>query len=87
MYLDLATSVSACQESTIHDFARESLSFGEPDFVLSSRYVIPLFVYGDPRLTAQTNICLLHRSPTILLVVQEDKIELSVKSPESQVIA
>jgi hypothetical protein len=36
---------------------------------------------------AQTDICLLHRASAILLVVQEDKTELSAKDPEPQVIA
>lgn len=63
------------------------LGFEERDNLLRSRYAIPLHICGEPSRLAQTDICLLHHASTILLVVQEDKTELSARDPEPQVIA
>ncbi|KAK0218859.1 hypothetical protein IW262DRAFT_1062823 [Armillaria fumosa] len=77
-YLDLATSG---QESAIHDFTKELLrllGFEERGTLLRSRYSI-----GDRR-SAQTGLCLIKGTSTILLVIQEDA---TLVSAEAQVIA
>jgi len=87
-YLDLATN--AGQETAIDDFARELLrivGFEERGYVLRTRHVIPLSICGDINKVAQTNICLLDRRSTILLVLQEDKTVFNTSDPEPQVIA
>lgn len=48
------------------------------------RYPIPLLICGDPNRTAQTDVRLLQRTSTVLLVVQE---RFSTKNQEPQVIA
>ena len=62
------------------------LGFEERNKVLISRYAITLHIGGELR-TAQTDICLVHHASTILLVVQEDRSDLSAKDTEPQVIA
>ncbi len=89
-YLDLATRTNSGQEPAIHDFSRELLcllGFEERGTILRSRYNIPFMICGDDRRSAQADICLLHVTSTILLVIQEDKTVISAKDPEAQVIA
>ncbi|KAK0218864.1 hypothetical protein IW262DRAFT_1297989 [Armillaria fumosa] len=77
-YLDLATSG---QESAIADFAKELLrvlGFEERGTLLRSRYSI------GGRRSAQTGLCLIKGTSTILLVIQEDT---TLVSAEAQVIA
>lgn len=90
--LDLATKGNTGMESAIDDFARETLRImdyedREYDLVLRSRYEIPLAICGEANRSAQTDLCLIQGSSTILLVVQEDKTIYSKKDPEPQVIA
>jgi hypothetical protein len=91
-YLDLATNAS--QEAEIDDFAREFLhivGFGERGRVLCTRHKIdiPLSILGDINnlKVAQTDVCLLDRLSTILLVIQENKTIFDPSDPEPQVIA
>jgi hypothetical protein len=89
-YLDLATRANAGQESAIDDFAKEILrvvGYEERGTLLRSRYAIPLTISGETNWLAQTDVCLVHGSSTILLVVQEDKTAVSARDPEAQVIA
>jgi len=89
-YLDLASRANSGQESAIDDFAREilrTLGYEKRGLLLRSRYAIPLMISGDPKRSAQTDVCLVQGSSTILLVVQEDKTAVSVRDPEPQVIA
>jgi hypothetical protein len=89
-YLNLASRAIAGQESAIDDFAREILrvlSYERRGLLLRSRYTIPLLICGDPNQSAQTDVCLIHSSSTILLVVQVDKTTISPRDPEPQVIA
>ncbi|KAK0470706.1 hypothetical protein IW261DRAFT_1572894 [Armillaria novae-zelandiae] len=82
-YLDLANSG---QESTIDDFAKELLrllGFEERGTLLRSRYSVPLNICGDDRRSAQTDLCLIQGTTTILLVIQEDTTLVS----EARVIA
>ncbi|KIJ58474.1 hypothetical protein HYDPIDRAFT_68087, partial [Hydnomerulius pinastri MD-312] len=74
-YLHLATHANSGQESAIHDFAKEllrSLGFEERGTLLRSRYSIPFMICGDDRRVAQTDLCLIQGTTTILLVIQED---------------
>jgi hypothetical protein len=89
-YVDLASRANSGQESAIDDFAREilrTLGYEKRGLLLRSRYAIPLMISGDPKRSAQTDLCLVQGSSTILLVVQEDKTTVSVRDPEPQVIA
>ena len=89
-YLDLATHANPGQESAIDDFAKELLrllGFEERGTLLRSRYAIPFMICGDDRRSAQTDLCLVQGTTTILLVIQEDKTVISAKNPEAQVIA
>ncbi|PBK85186.1 hypothetical protein ARMGADRAFT_565846 [Armillaria gallica] len=89
-YLDLATHTNSGQESAIDDFAKELLrllGFEERGTLLRSRYAIPFMICGDDRRSAQTDLCLVQGTTTILLVIQEDKTVISAKNPEAQVIA
>ncbi|RDB22092.1 hypothetical protein Hypma_011101 [Hypsizygus marmoreus] len=89
-YLDLANNANSGQESAIHDFAKELLrllGFEERGTLLRSRYAIPFMISGDTGRVAQTDLCLVHGSSTILLVIQEDEPLISSKNPEAQVVA
>ncbi|KAK0227111.1 hypothetical protein EDD85DRAFT_794938 [Armillaria nabsnona] len=70
-YLDLATHTHYGQESAIHDFSKELLHF----------------LGFEERRAAQTDLSLVQGTSTILLIIQEDKIPISGKSPEAQAIA
>lgn len=88
-YLDLATS--AGRENAIDDFAIETLKlleFNEHNSIIITRgYHIPLAICGDSNRTAQTDVCVLHRPTLILLVLVEDKTELTKADPEPQIVA
>jgi len=87
-YLDLATN--AGQETAIDDFARELLrivGFEERGLILRTRHTIPLSICGDISKVAQTDVCLLDRRSTILLILQEDKTIFNPSDPEPQVVA
>lgn len=89
-YLDLASRANAGHESAVNDFTREILrvlGYERRGLLLRSRYAIPLLICGDPNQSAQTDVCLIHGSSTILLVVQEYKATISTRDPEPQVIA
>jgi hypothetical protein len=89
-YLDLALRVSSGQKSAVEDFTREilrALGYEKRGLLLRSHYAIPLLISGDPNRSAQTDMCLVQGSSTILLVVQEDKSTISLRDPEPQVIA
>lgn len=88
-YLDLASRPNAGQECAIDDLAKSVLKiagFDELDTILRSRYAIPFICCGEDR-TAKSDICLVHLSSLILLVVQEDKTTLSSRNSEPLVIA
>ncbi|KAI0285459.1 hypothetical protein BGY98DRAFT_946046 [Russula aff. rugulosa BPL654] len=87
-YLDLATNTS--QETAIVDFARELLrvvGFEERGRILRTRHTIPLSICGENNTVAQTDVCLMDRRSTILLVLQDDKTIFNPSDPEPQVIA
>ena len=88
-YVDLASRADSGQESAIHGFVGEILRTlrYEKRGLLRSCYAILLLINGDPKRSAQTDLCLVHGSSIILLVVQEDKTIVSVRDPEPQVIA
>lgn len=84
-YLDLATNTS--QDT---DFAREPLrvvGFEESGRILRTRHTILLSVCGENNTVAQTDVCLMDRQSTILLVLQADETILNPSDPEPQVIA
>jgi len=88
-YLSLASRGSVGQESALHDFSCEILRLvgvEERGTLLRSRYAIPLVIGGKARL-AQTNICLVHPTIPILLVLQEDTFGFDSRGPEPQAIA
>ncbi|KAJ7506143.1 hypothetical protein B0H11DRAFT_2169964 [Mycena galericulata] len=68
----LDLAANATQESLITDFARETLH---------------LLGFSERNLTAQTNLCLLHRRTLVLLVFVEDKTLSNPTDAQSQVIA
>ncbi|KAJ7112008.1 hypothetical protein C8R44DRAFT_985432 [Mycena epipterygia] len=78
----LVLACKATQESLVVDFARETLhllGFSEHNLILSTR---------EANRRAQTDVCLLHRRPTlILLVLVVDKTLSNITDPQSQVIA
>ncbi|KAH9970010.1 hypothetical protein BGW80DRAFT_1562443 [Lactifluus volemus] len=87
-FLDLATK--AAQKTWIDEFARQTLlilGFEERELVMITGLPIPLTICGDDRRTAQTDVCLLSRQSTILLIVQGDKTLFNGSDPEPQVIA
>jgi hypothetical protein len=89
-YLDLATNDHCGQESAVYDFVKEFLrvlGFEKRGSLLRSRFSIPLTICGDTARVAQTNVCLVHGTSTILLIIQEDKTVISNKNPEAQVVA
>ncbi|KAF8486880.1 hypothetical protein DFH94DRAFT_5043 [Russula ochroleuca] len=68
-YLDIARVPT--EGGFIDDFARETLRllhYSNRNIILSTRYIIPLTICGETNRTAQTDMCLLHRSTLILLV-------------------
>lgn len=87
-YLDLATN--ATQESAIDDFAAATLTllgFDDQQFThVATRYIIPLTICGKTR-SAQTDVCLVYRPTTVLLVLIEDKTLLNKTSAEAQMVA
>ncbi|KAK0191698.1 hypothetical protein F5146DRAFT_1112072 [Armillaria mellea] len=90
-YLDLATRTHCGQESAIHDFSKELLHFlgfeERRGALLRSRHSIPFMICGDVSRAAFPDLSLVQGTSTILLIIQEDKISISSKSPEAQVIA
>ena len=89
-YIDLAICTNATQESVIDDVVRELLhllNFEEKRTLLWLCYAILFFICGDTGYVAQTNLCLIQGSLTILLIIQEDKTGFSQKDPEAQLIA
>lgn len=89
-YLSLATNPHRSQEPAVGDFAKELLrvlGFEKRGTLLRSRYAIPLTICGDTARVAQTDVCLVHGTSTILLVIQEGKTAISKRNPEAQVIA
>jgi hypothetical protein len=88
-YLDLASRANPGQESAIDDFAKEVLrviGYEERGTLLRSRYAISFTICGSSRL-AQTDVCIVRGSATILLVLKENKMAVSGGDPEAQVIA
>ncbi|KJA26788.1 hypothetical protein HYPSUDRAFT_63566 [Hypholoma sublateritium FD-334 SS-4] len=86
-YLDLASH--ATQESAIDDFAAATLrflGFNERHTTVATRYIIPLTICGETR-TAQTDVCLIYRPTTILLVLVEDKTLFNKTNVEAPVVA
>ena len=87
-YLYLASEPNLGQDSAIHDFAKEImrvLGYENRDRILRSRYAIPLLTCYDQN-QAQTDMCLVHKSSTIVLVVKEEH-DLISHSSEAQAIA
>ena len=82
----LATAARATQENFIDDFTAETLKllgFNERGTTVSTRYVIPLTMCGEANRVAQTDVCLIHR-PTSILLVQTPSNRTNA---EAQVIA
>jgi hypothetical protein len=87
-YLDFATNTS--QETAVDDFARELLrvvGFEERGRILRTRHIISLSICGENNTVAQTDVCLVDRRSTILLILQKDKTIFNPSNPEPQVIA
>jgi hypothetical protein len=62
------------------------MEYQEPGTILRSRYPIHLAICGESRV-AQTDVSLIQRNTTVLLVVQGDKTSISSHNLEPQVIA
>jgi hypothetical protein len=90
-YFDLASRANSGQDSVINDFAKETLrvlGYEKHGLLLRSRYAIPLLISGDPNQSLQTDVCLVQGSTgIILMVIQEDSDNTSVRDPEPQIIA
>ncbi|TEB33242.1 hypothetical protein FA13DRAFT_1812970 [Coprinellus micaceus] len=87
-YLDLAAHANAGQDSAIGDLARTALEvtgYDELGTILRTRYDIPFTICGEWS-AARTDVCLVHVSSMILLVLQ-DKTNENLRSSEAQVIA
>lgn len=88
-HLNLASRPNAGQESAVGDLAKSILEvtgFDEFGTILRTRYDIPFTVCGDPHRAAQADMCLVHISSIILLVVQGDGPAVNSINPEPQVI-
>lgn len=89
-YLDLASHSHVGQESAIEDFAKTVLEVTGYDTelgtILRTRYDIPFTICGEVSV-AKPDVCLVHLNSMILLVVQADKANQNLQSPEAQVIA
>jgi hypothetical protein len=86
--IDLATSVP--YESLIDDFARETLKllrYNERPTKILTHFPIPLTICGDGSRVAQTDVCLIHKAPFVLLVLVKDKTLFGTSKAEPQVIA
>lgn len=86
-YLDLATH--ATQVSAINDFAAATLrllDFDERYSTVATRYIIPLIVCGESRLS-QSDVCVVHRPNAVQLMLVKDKTLLNKTSAEAQLIA
>lgn len=87
-YLDLATN--ATQESSIDDFAAATLLLlgfdDQQPSTVATRFIIPLTICGESRV-AQTDVCLIYRPSTVLLVLVEDKTLINKTSAEAQMVA
>jgi hypothetical protein len=87
-YLFLASEPNLGQDSAIHDFVKEILrvfGYENRDRLLRSYYAIPLLVCYDQK-EAHTDMSLVHKSSTIVLVVKEENTLFSY-STEAQLIA
>lgn len=88
-HLGLATNGG--QTNMIHDFSRETLrilGFSERGLALISHFFIPLTICGDNLCDVETNLCLLDRQSTILLILRDDQpLFNDLGQPEPQVIA
>ncbi|KAF8590122.1 hypothetical protein K439DRAFT_1644792 [Ramaria rubella] len=88
-YLDLASRSKEGQESMVDDFAKEllrSLGFESEGRLIRTRHILRMVISGQDS-TAQTDVCIIDMSNTLLLLVQEDKRDENPKDPEPQVIA
>ncbi|KAF8580753.1 kinase-like protein [Ramaria rubella] len=88
-YLDLASRSKEGQESMVDDFAKEllrSLGFDSEGRLIRTRHILRMVISGQDS-TAQTDVCIIDMSNTLLLLVQEDKRDENPKDPEPQVIA
>jgi hypothetical protein len=86
-YLDLATN--AAQESSIDDFAAATLrllGFNDRHSTVATRYNIPLTICGE-NWAAQTDVCVVYRPTTILLVLVEGKTLFNRANAEAQMVA
>lgn len=89
-YLELASHLNLGQKSAIHGFTQAllcMLGFEERSFIQRSHFDIPLHICGDLGQRAPTNICLLHRSSTYLLIVRGVSIEYNGEDLEASIIA
>lgn len=87
-YLDLA--VKATPESFIVDFAAEAvklLGFNERHTTVSTRFIIPLNICGEANRVAQTDVCLIHNTTFVRLLLFADKTLTNRTDPEAQVVA
>ena len=88
-HLNLASRPNAGQESAVGDLAKSILEvtgFDEFGTILRTRYDIPFTDCGDPPRAARADMCLVHISSIILLVVQGDGPAVNSINPEPQVI-
>ena len=86
-YLDLANYVT--QENAIDDFSAATLrllGFNERHATVATHYSIPLTIGGETR-DAQTDVCVIYRPTTILLVLVEDKPFPNNANAEAHVVA
>ena len=87
-YLSLASKPT--QDSVIDNFAAETLKLlgfnGHNTFVMMG-FTVPFVICGDNDAVAEIDVCLLHRTSLILLVLINNKTVLNEPDPEAQVVA
>jgi len=86
-FLARLDNAATLHESSIDIFVvlvLELLGFAECPAITGLQQILPLFICGDPKRVAQTDVCLLYRS--FYLMVIEDKTPRNHSNREAQVI-
>ncbi|KAG7091404.1 hypothetical protein E1B28_010441 [Marasmius oreades] len=89
-YLSYLRLTRRMQDSFVIDFAAETLKllgYNERCTTVSTHYNIPFTIAGDGKSVAPADVCLIHNSNFVLLVLVEDSFLTLRNDSEAQVIA